>query len=100
MVTPTAYSFSSFSLEIDGGGVEENEVQPAEEIPALREQILFDNILGTLWQKRGAIQLVFDLFPEKSHSTVEMMKGETINTIDNEVEFLKPRPICNVRIGN
>ena len=49
---------AAFSLEVDGGGVEEDQVKSGEERPVQTKQPFFDQILGAARRKgRGVGQL-------------------------------------------
>jgi len=49
-----------FALEVERRGVEEHDVQIGEQVAALREQLLFDEVLvGTGSERRGPVLLVF-----------------------------------------
>jgi hypothetical protein len=57
---------SPFSFKVEGGGVEEDGVECAEEIPALRKQVFFNDVPGAPWREGCAIRLIVDLFPQKA----------------------------------
>jgi len=65
-VAEFANRFSSFSLEVDRGGIEEDEVEAAEEVLSEMEQVFLT--------RKGMAALVFNLFPEECHGPVEVME--------------------------
>jgi hypothetical protein len=65
--------FASLPLEVQRGGVEKDDVECAEEIPAPMKQLFFHDVFGAARQE-SAIHLVLDLFTQKGHGAVEMME--------------------------
>src|SRR5262249_17301248 len=71
-----ANGFSSLSLEVDAGGVEEDELEFGEQITPVGEQPLFDQVLGAPRSERRLIGLLAagQLLPQPGHGPVEMME--------------------------
>ena len=75
---------ASLALEVQRGGVEEDDVEGAEEILAAMEQLLFNDVFRAAGRE-GVILLVLGLFPEKGHRPVEMMEGEIVDAGDDVI---------------
>ena len=76
--------FSSLSLEVDTGGVEEDQLEFGEQITPVGEQPLLDQVLGT---SRGEWCLVClfragQLLTEPGHGPVEMVKLQSLTSFD------------------
>jgi hypothetical protein len=59
-VAALAHGRAAFSFEVDRGGIKEHPVQTGEQVPALREQFLLEDVLVGAGRERGcAVLLVF-----------------------------------------
>ena len=76
---------SSFTFEVDRGGVEEDNIKTAEEIRRTWNMSSSIRSLMTSRCKRRLSFLIFQLFPEKGHGPIEMMQGQIVNAIDDVV---------------
>ena len=76
--------FSSLSLEVDTGGVEEDQLELAEQIAPVGEQPLLDQVLGTSRGKRCLVRLFWagQLLTEPGHGPVEMVKLQSLTSFD------------------
>jgi hypothetical protein len=72
-VAALPHAGAAFTLEVDRCGVEEHQLQLAEQVPAPREQGLLDPILGTARTKRGRALLICHRLAQPRHRVVEMM---------------------------
>jgi len=75
--------FSSLSLEVDGGGVEENAIQTGKKIPATQEKVFFYHVLCATRGKGGGVPLILDLFSQKGHRPVKVMQRQCLDAIDH-----------------
>ena len=75
-VAVLAQSFPAFSLEVDRGGVEENELEIGEEIAAVSKQIFLDSVLDTARSEWCLVLLLFlgQHFTQPSHGPVEVVQ--------------------------
>jgi hypothetical protein len=76
--TLLAQALSALSLEIDGGGIEEDKIKPAEKMPIVAKHSFLDEILRTSRGKRSGAVLVVGFFPDEGHGPVEMMEFDLI----------------------
>jgi len=83
--TLLAQTLSAFSFEIDGGGIEEDKIKPAEKMPIVAKHSFLDEILRTSRRKWGGAVLVVQFFPDEGHGSVEMMKFDLIGPTDEIV---------------
>src|SRR3974377_2230114 len=68
---------AALAFKIDGGRVEEDQVNRAEQIPALFEKFLLDAIFGTAWRLQNRSGwLLLERFAQESHGPVEMVQLE------------------------
>jgi hypothetical protein len=81
-VAQFANGLATISLEVDGGGVEEDAIQTAEKIPARQKQVFFDHILCAAWSEGRAILLVLQRFSQERHRPVEVMQGQGVDAVD------------------
>ena len=66
------------------GGVEEHQVERAEEVAASSEQFLLDDVLDTPW--RGGIGLAFiERLAEPAHRAVQMLQLQRFGAVDDLV---------------
>ena len=88
VATPTE-GLAPLSLEVDRGAVEEHQVQLGEQVPALGEQLLFDEILdGSRCKGRGAALVVLRQFlSQPSHGAVEMTQAQAADAGHGVVVF-------------
>ena len=76
--------FSPLSLEVDAGGVEEDQLEFREQITSMGEQPLFDQVLGAARGKRRLVRLLHagQLLSEPGHGPVEMMELQGFASFD------------------
>jgi len=72
----------SFSLEVDGGRVEEHHVHGREQVPASEEQLLLDDVFHTPGREGDQPVLFFfsEGISEPSHGTVEVLEVQCVRT--------------------
>jgi len=73
-----------FAFKVDRRGVEEDQIQPAEQVARLLEQGLFDQVLdGTGSEGRGAGLLVFwKRFSQPGHRSIKVMQLKLLHAFD------------------
>src|SRR6266852_4825558 len=79
----------AFSFEVQRGGIEEHHVQTGEQVPALREQLLLDQVFIGAGRKRGCgILLVFgENFSQPCHRSIQMLQVQLAGAVDGIVLF-------------
>src|SRR5450759_1990651 len=77
------------ALEVDGSGVEEHQIQTGEQVPALREQFLLNQLLGSARHEgRSPVLLIFrQNSSQPSHGPVEMVQTQLAEAFDGVVVF-------------
>ena len=77
-VAVLAECLAARALEVQTGGVHEHQVEPAEQVAPMREQLLLDQILAAAWcERRRAVLLIGRQFlAEPGHGTIKMMEVE------------------------
>ena len=88
----------AFTLEIDGGGVEEDKLKAGEEIPLPLEEALLDKVLGAAWRKGRCPFLFSQGISEKGHGAVGVMEGDYVHPVDGVVS--PPLITRTVRAGD
>ncbi len=75
-VAPLADVLAAVALEGDRGGIEEHQLESAEEVPPVGEQPLFDPVLGTAGCERCLAHLLVlgQLLSEPGHGPVQVME--------------------------
>src|SRR5438093_2587608 len=88
-VAVRAQGVAALALEIQGGGVEENNLQFAEQIATADKQLFFDDILGAAWHELGGplLLVVGQFFAEPSHGAIELVQFNLVGTVDEVVLF-------------
>ena len=68
------------AFEIQTGGVHEHQVEPAEQIAPMREQMLLDQVLPAAWRepRRPILLIGRQCLAEPGHGTIEMVQLEVI----------------------
>src|SRR3954447_22611916 len=81
---PLANLLATFALEIDRGGVEEDQLQAAEEVTPVIEHALLDPVLDAAGcERRLALLLVlWQFLSEPGHGPVEVVELEVVATLD------------------
>ena len=65
---------ATLAFEVNGGGIEKDQVDRAEQIPALIEQFLFDLIFGaSRCLQNSNSGIVVQRFAQKGHGAIEMV---------------------------
>ena len=77
---PFAETLSAFPLEVDRGGIKENQLEAAEQITPAFEHVFFDQLLVAPGRQIGSSGLVRKLLSQKRHRTVKMMKFNRVGT--------------------
>jgi hypothetical protein len=95
-VPELSQGLAAFALEIDRGGVEEDQIEPGEERPVLVKQAFFDQILGAAGSECGCVALISKLFTEKGHGPVDVVQGDIFHSVDGIVSS----PPIGVAIGS
>ncbi len=84
-----ADGFAPLSLEVDAGGVEEDQLEIGEQITPVGEQPLLDQILGAS-RGEGCLVRLFragQLLPEPGHGPVEVVKLQNLTSFDLIILF-------------
>src|SRR3954471_12571769 len=81
---PLADLLAAFALEVDGGGVEEDQLQVGEEVTAVGEYLLLDPVLDAAWGERSPSHLLVlgQLLAEPGHGPVEVVELEVVAALD------------------
>ena len=81
---PLADVLAALALEVDRGGVEEDQLQTAEEVTPVTEHALLDPVLDAAGcERRLVLLLVFGQFlAEPGHGPVEVMQLEVVAALD------------------
>src|SRR5215207_312890 len=81
---PLADVLTTFALEVDRRGVEEDQLQIAEEVPAVVEDPLLDPVLEAAGCERRLARLlvVGQLLTEPGHGPVEVMELQGVTPLD------------------
>src|SRR6516164_8793869 len=77
-------ALSAEALEIQAGGVHEHQVEPAEQVAPMGEQLLLDQVLGATRSKWRRIVLLLggQCLTKPSHGAVEMVQAEVFAACD------------------
>ena len=75
---------TSLAFKVERGGVEEDEIEGGEQILAVVEELLLDDVLRAP-HREGVIHLVLDLTPQKGHGPVEVVEVYTVHTLDDVI---------------
>jgi len=75
---------SAFTLEVQTRRVEEYNLEGGKQIALAQEQGFFDSILAASGGQ-GIRSELNNPFPKPSHAPVQMLKLDTIDTVDDEV---------------
>ena len=83
-VAALADGFASLSLEVDAGGVEEDQLEFSEQIEPVGEQPLLDQILGTSRSEWCLVRLfrAGQLLTEPGHGPVEMVELQSLTSFN------------------
>ena len=66
---------AALAPEINGGGVEENQVNRAEKIPPLPEEFLLNPVFGAAGRLQDpSTGLVFERFAQKGHGAIQVVQ--------------------------
>src|SRR5664279_239984 len=79
----------ALALEVDRGGVEENELEIGEEVAAVGEEVLLDPVFDApRCERRLVLLLIFgQLFTKPSHGAVEVVELEFVASFDRVVRL-------------
>jgi len=90
-------ALSAEAFEVEAGGVHEHQVEPAEQVAPMCEQLLFDQVLGAARREGCRITLLpsGQCFTEPRHGTVEVVQVEVFAAADAIV--LAPAIRCQIR---
>ena len=77
-VTPRP-RFSALALEVDRGGVEEDQPELGEQVAAAGEERLLDEVLGAAGSAQPPLA---NLFAQPPHGSVEMLEGQVLGPRD------------------
>src|ERR1700759_733288 len=77
-------ALSAEAFEVEAGGVHEHQVEPAEQVTTMGEQLFLDQVLGAARREwRGVILLPGgQCFTEPGHGTVEVVQVEVSAAAD------------------
>jgi hypothetical protein len=82
------------AFEVDGGGVEKDQVQSGEQVSLAPEEAFLDEILGASRTERSGVFLILDLFAQEGHGSVEMMQPQIFRPRNHIVaQPLAARPV-------
>src|SRR5262249_15042869 len=83
-VTALADGFAALALEVDAGGVEADQLKFGDQIAAVGEQPLLDQVLGTSRSEWRLVRLLRagQLLPEPGHGPVEVVKLQSLTSFD------------------
>jgi hypothetical protein len=70
------------AFEVDGGGIEKDQIQTGEHVPLIEENRFFYQILVASGSKRRSGFLVINDFSQKGHCPVKMMKIQLLSAVD------------------
>src|SRR3974390_1106359 len=75
-------ALAACACEVDRGGIEEKQIYTRKQIAVYGKEIFFDHILDAARRKGGPVFLVFQLFAQKGHHAIQVMKLQIVNTLD------------------
>ena len=83
-VAPLADVLAALALEVDRGGVEEDQLQAGEEVAPVGEQALLDPVLDAAGSERRLVLLLVlgQLLAEPGHGPVEVVELEVVAALD------------------
>jgi hypothetical protein len=86
-VTVLSQFQAAVAFEVQGGGVEENDLQIGEQIAATLEDAFFDQVFGAAWNEFGGTLLltVWQSFSEPAHGPVELVQFDAVGLVDEVV---------------
>ena len=81
---PLADVLAALALEVDRGGVEEDQLEVGEEVAPVGEQLLLDPVLGAAGGERRLVLLLVlgQLLAEPGHGPVEVVELEVVAALD------------------
>ena len=83
-VAVTAQRLAAGAFEIEAGRVQEHQIEAGEQIAAMREQSLLDDILAAARREWRAAVLILrrELFAQPRHGAIEVMQIEPVDAGD------------------
>ena len=78
---------AAVAFEVQGGGVEEDDLQIGEQIAAALEDAFFDQVFGAAWNEFGGALLltVGQSFSEPAHGAVELVQFDVVGLVDEVI---------------
>jgi len=79
-VPPLSDGLTTFSLEVERGGVEKHEIKIDKKTAAMVKHILLDHVFRTTGSKRGSVLLIGEFLAEKGHGTIKLVQGDLLSS--------------------
>ena len=88
-VAVLAQGVATLALEIQRGGVEEDDLQFAEQIATAREQLFFDDVLGAARHELAEALLLRgrQLLAEPGHSAVQLVQFDFVGAVEQVIHL-------------